>query len=210
VVSSPLERSVTALLEGAGNQMWGFTPRLMAPTVRQLGPVGALRWFAANMPRYLLTLRVYGALRTHLVGTVISLLNGCPYCTYGEAYAFQLIYLRDSGRLFPLDEFEMGELCGQSPASIRRRLVAALQLAGMHAEVPVLDRVIELTLGPDQRPSEPEEIRLAHLVRMLSTMNAISMRNGMPRAAGAAMDPVNKDSALKLLYAGLRNTAPCT
>lgn len=95
MVSSPLERGVTAMLEGAGNQMWGFTPRLMAPAVRQLGPLGALRWFAANMPRYLLTLRAYGGLRTHLIGAVISLLNGCPYCTHGEGYAFQLIYLRE-------------------------------------------------------------------------------------------------------------------
>lgn len=209
MVSSPLERGVTAMLEGAGNQMWGFTPRLMAPAVRQLGPLGALRWFAANMPRYLLTLRAYGGLRTHLIGAVISLLNGCPYCTHGEAYAFQLIYLRERGRLFPLDEHELGQLCGQPSAFVRRRLVEALELAGLQSEVPVLDRVIELTVGPDQRPSEPEEIRLAHLVRMLSRMNAIGMSNRMPKAPGEAMDPVNKDGAPKLRYVGLRG-APCT
>lgn len=207
MVSSPLERGVTALLEGAGNQMWGFTPRLMAPAVRQLGPLGALRWFTANMPRYLLTLRAYGALRTHFVGAVISLLNGCPYCTYGEAYAFQLVYLRETGRLFPLDEHGMGELCGQPPAFVRKRLADALELAGLHGELTVLDRVIELTVGPDQRPTERDEIRLAHLVRMLSTMNSISMRDGIPKVPGEAMDTVNKDNALKLLYAALRRVA---
>ncbi len=204
MVSSLLAPGVTAMLEGLGYQMWGVTPRLMAPTVAQLGPLRALRWFAWNMPRYLRTLRAFGGLRTHLVGAAISLINGCPYCTYGEAYAFQLIHLRERGFLFPLDEHGMGQLCGKPPAVIRNRLVEALQHAGLHAEVPALDRAIELTIAPDLRPTERDDIRLVHLVRMLGSMNSIGIANGVQQASGEALDSVNKDSALKQRYAGLR------
>ncbi len=209
MVSSPLARGVTAMVESLGYQMWGTKPRLMAPTVRQLGPLRALRWFACNMPRYLCTLKVYGGLRTHLIGATVSLINGCPYCTYGEAYACQLIHLRERGFLFPLDEHGMGQLCGKPPAVIRNRLVDALQEAGLHAEVPVLDRAIELTIAPDPRPTERDDIRLGHLVRMLGSMNSIGITNGVQQASGEALDPVNKDGALKRRYTGLR-AAPCT
>lgn len=204
MVSSPLERGVTALLERAGSLMWGFPPRLMGPAVKQLGALRVLRWFAWNMPRYLRTLRVFGGLRTHLVGATISLINGCPHCTYGDAYAFQLIHLHERGSVFPLDEHEMGELCGQAPAVIRHRLTDALQRAGLHAEIPTLDRTIALTLGQDRRPTEPDDIRLAHLVRMLGVLNAVGTNNGVARVFDEAHDPVNKNVKLKHRYAGLR------
>lgn len=205
MIASPLERGVTAVLESGGHRLWGVTPRLMAPAVRQLGPLRALRWFAWNMPRYLRTLTVFGGLRTHLVGTAISLINGCPYCTYGEAYAFQLIHLRDRGFLFPLDEHAMGHLCGRPPAVIRSSLVDALQRAGLHGEVPVLDRTIALAAGgDDQRPTEPDDVRLAHLVGMLGVLNSVGVTYQVRKASGEALDPVNKDCALKRRYARLR------
>ncbi len=179
-------------------------PRLMAPAVRQLGPLRALRWFAWNMPLYLRTLTVFGGLRTHLVGAAISLINGCPYCIYGEAYAFQLIHLRDRGFLFPLDEHAMGQLCGQSPAVIRNCLVDALQQAGLHGEVPVLDRTIALAAGDDRRPTEPDDVRLAHLVGMLGVLNSVGVTYQVRKASGEALDPVNKEGPLKRRYARLR------
>jgi hypothetical protein len=195
------------MLERLGNLMWGCTPRVMGPVVRQFGPARAVLWFCANMPRYLLTLRAFGGLRTHLVGTAISLIYGCPYCSYGEAYAFQLIHLRDRGKLFPLDEDEMGKLCGKPPAAIRHCLVSALRASGLHNEVPIVERTIALAAGADLRPTEPDEIRLAHLVRMLSVLNAAGIAESIDRVPGEALDPVNKDSGLKGEYAALRATA---
>lgn len=34
----PLAQSATAMLEGIGQRLWGFPPRLMAPIVSYLGP----------------------------------------------------------------------------------------------------------------------------------------------------------------------------
>jgi len=205
MASSGLERGVTALLEGVGKRLWGFPPRLMAPIVEQLGPVRALRWFFWNMPRYERTLKTFGGVRTHLLCVAISLMNGCPYCTFGHAYALELVYLRDHGRLFPLDEHAIGMLLGLAPAAVRRRLVAAVQGAGLHAEVRWLDRAIMLAIGEDHRPSDRDDVGIAHLVRMFGVLNAVGIAS--KAAPDEAHDPLNKDRVLKLRYAGLRAAA---
>lgn len=199
---SPSRRVATAVLEGAGTRLWGFPPQLMAPIVRELGPLRALGWFVRNMPRYERTLAALGGLRTHLLCVAISLINGCPYCTYGHAYAFQLIHLHERGCLFPLSEQAMGELCGLAPASIRHELVDALRRAGLEAEVPAVERVIELSIGHGLRPTAPNDVRLAHLVRMFAVLNSVGIKSRT--APDEAHDPINKNSALKQLYAGLR------
>ncbi|MDQ3577354.1 MAG: hypothetical protein M3443_07070 [Actinomycetota bacterium] len=202
MVTSARERGATAVLEGIGNRLWGFPPKLMAPIVRQLGPLRALRWFLWNMPRYERTLKAFGGLRTHLLSTTISVINGCPYCTFGHAYAFQLVHLRERGYLFPLDEHAIGQLRGSAPAVIRDHLVDALQRVNLHGEVPWLDRTIALTLGAEPRRDEPDDARLAHLVRMFGVLNSVGIAS--QTAPDEAHDPVNRNRPLKQLYAGLR------
>lgn len=201
-----LERRVTAVLEGIGERLWGFPPRLMAPITEQLGPLRALRWFLWNMPRYERTLKVHGGLRTHLMAIAVSLVNGCSYCTFGHGYAFQLIYLRDHGRLFPLDEYELGKLLGQRPGVIRGRLVEALRCAGLHGEIRWLDRAVALATG-DARPTDPDEVRVAHLVRMFRVLNSVGITRGVD--PDEAHDPTNKDDDLRLRYDRLRESAIC-
>lgn len=205
MVSSALERGVTAVLEGVGKRLWGFPPRLMAPIVAQLGPIRALRWFVWNLPRYKRTLKAFGGVRTHLLCVAISLINGCPYCTFGHAYAFELAYLRDHGRLFPLGEHAIGTLRGLAPAMIRHRLVDALRCAGLHTEVRWLDRTIVLALAEDQRPTDRDDVHIAHLVRMFGVLNSVGIASRT--APDEAHSPLNKDDALKLRYARLRAAA---
>ncbi|MGH3568827.1 MAG: hypothetical protein ACRDRH_22935 [Pseudonocardia sp.] len=205
MVRSALGHGVTAMLEGAGNRLWGFPPRLMAPIVGQLGPLRALWWFVWNMPRYERTLKSFGGVRTHLLCVTISLINGCPYCTFGHAYALELAYLRDHGRLFPLGEHAIGSLLGLTPAMIRHRLVTAMKLAGLHVEVRWLDRTIMLALAEDQRPTDRDDVRIAHLVRMFGVLNSVGIASRP--APDEAHDPLNKDSDLKLRYANLRAAA---
>ncbi|MGI9001428.1 MAG: hypothetical protein ACR2GH_07145 [Pseudonocardia sp.] len=157
------------------------------------------------MPRYERTLKILGGLRTHLLGTAISLINGCSHCTYADVYAFQLIYLRERGAVFPLDEHEVGQLCGQAPAVIRNHLIKALKQADLYSEVWWLNRTIELTLAEDRRPTEADDIRLAHLVRMIGVLNSVGIASQTP--PDEAHDRVNRDDALKLRYAGLRASA---
>ncbi len=198
---SPLERGITAALERAGESMWGFRPRLMGPTVRQLGPLRALRWFGWNMPRYEQTLKAFGGLRTHLLSTTTSLVRGCAYCSFGHAYAFELIYLREHGVLFPLDEYAITGLCTLDPVVIRDRLADALHEAGLGGEVAWLDRMLELQAG-SREPRDRDDMRVGHLIRMFAVLNACGIAGDV--TPDQAHDPTNKDRALKHRYLLLR------
>ena len=174
----------------------------MQPIVAQLGPLSAVRWFAWNMRRYERTLRTHGAVRTHLLCLAISVINGCEYCTSSYAYALELAYLHEHGRLFPLDEHAIDTLRGQPPATIRHSLTVAAQDAGLRTDVRWLDRAITLTLIHDQRATDPDDMRIAHLVRMFSRLNSIADASGIE--PDEAPTPLNKNKALKLRYAALR------
>ncbi len=200
-LARPGGRLAVAVLERIGRSLWGFPPNLMAPIVAQLGPLRSVCWFVANMPRYERTLGVLGGFRTHLLCVAISLVNGCAYCTYGHAYAMQLIYFRDRGELFPIDEYEIGALVGGRRPDIRDFLVAALERAGKHSEVLALDRTLTMLAG-DEPPVDRTEERMAHLVRMFGTLNSVGIASRAP--LDEAHDPLNKDVLLKRCYTILR------
>lgn len=200
-----LRRCATAMLEAIGERRWGYPPRLMAPAVAQLGPVGALRWFAWNMPRYERTIRTLGEVRTHLLCLAISLVNDCEYCTHAYAYALELAYLDNHGRLFPLGARTIGALRGLPPAVIRHSLVEATQRAGLHVDARWLDRTIEMTITADRRPTDPDDVRIAHLVRMFSRLNAIAIAGRI--TPDEAPTRLNKDQALKMRYLTMRGGA---
>ncbi len=172
----------------------------MPEIVERLGPVGALRWFAVHMPRYERTRGTFGALRTHLLGLEISLLNGCPYCTFGHAYAFELLYLEATGRLFPLDEHAIVGLQGTSEALLQRVLSEALERADLREEVPWLQNLLQLRNG--KPPSTDADRRISHLLEMFGVLNACGISGRVD--PDEAHDPINKDTALKARYTALR------
>jgi alkylhydroperoxidase family enzyme len=198
-----LDRLAVRLLEGLGRQLWGFPPRLMAPIVAELGAVEAVSWFARNMPRYERTLRVLGPLRTHLACTAISLYNGCRYCSYGHAYAAELVYLRERGTVFPVDAHTMAGWTGLEPGELRQRMVEALEQADLHGEVLWVDRTLALASGA-QRPVDAQEARVAHLVAMFEVLNAIGKAGDVE--PDEAHDPVNKNAQLKARNSELRRS----
>ncbi|SDF73694.1 hypothetical protein [Pseudonocardia oroxyli] len=200
-----LDRAVTAFLQAGCRMMWGFSPRMIPHIVAAMGPWGALRWFAANMPRYLVTLQVLGGQRTHLAGMVVSLHNGCLYCAYGHGYALELLYLRDRDRLFPLDARTLESWIGLSSRELADRVQDVLRTAGMHAEAVWADTTVALVRG-EQQPVDAAEHRLAHLVRMFGTINRIAVEAGC-HAPDEAQNPVNKDLAVKKRNAELRATS---
>lgn len=183
-------------------QMWGFTPRVIAGVVQDKGSFRSLLWFAANMPRYLMTMRVLGPVRTHLACATISLYNSCVYCAFGQTYALELIYLRDTGRLFPLDVRQLSGWMHLDSHQLRSRLRAVLREAGLHTEALWVDRTLSFLVG-DQQPIDDAEVRLAHLVRMINEMNRVA--NAMEAEPDGAQNPINKDVALKARHAELRN-----
>jgi len=195
-------RLVISMMEGCCRQLWGFSPAMIASIVQDKGPLGSLAWFAVNMPRYLITMHVLGPVRTHLACATISLYNGCIYCAFGQAYALELIYLRDTGRLFPLDVRLLSGWLHLEPRHLGARLRAVLREAGLHTELSWVDLTLAFAAG-EQQPIDQAEVRLAHLVRMIGEMNRISIASEV--APDGAHDSINKDVALKARHAALRH-----
>jgi hypothetical protein len=195
-------RFVAGTVGACCRQMWGFTPQVIAGVVQDKGSFRALVWFAANMPRYLMTMRVLGPVRTHLACATISLYNSCVYCAFGQTYALELIYLRDTGRLFPLDVRLLSEWLHLEPRQLGSRLRVVLREAGLHTEALWVDRTLSFLVG-EQQPIDEAEARLAHLVRMINEMNRVA--NAMAAEPDGAQDPINKDVALKARHAELRD-----
>ncbi len=194
------ERLTTSLLENLPRLWWGFRPSLVPDIVAERGSWGAVKWFVKTMPRFQWSLTVDGPLRTQLLCTAISMLNSCPYCTYGHAYAFQLHYFRLRGRLFPADEQDMLAWQRDGEETVTERLREALWKADLALEIPVFERLLELRGGA--APETAEDRRIQHLLSMLGILNACALRN--PPALDEAHDPINRDVALKRRYAEAR------
>ncbi len=199
-----LDRFAVRVLEWLGQQLWGFRPRLMGPIVHQMGAVKALGWFVRNMPRYERTLRVLGPLRTHMAATLVSLYNGCRYCSFGHLYAVELIHLEQRGELFPLDARSVPDWIGLRPAELRRRMVDVLQQADLHGEALWVDRTLALASG-SQRPVDAPEARIAHLVSMFRVLNDAGIAGDVE--PDEAHDPLNKDVRLKARHHELRGVS---
>jgi hypothetical protein len=203
-VGTFIERTATRILEGIGTRLWGFAPRLMATIVAEKGAGPALGWFVQNMPRYERTLAAFGPIRTHILCAYVSLLRGCPYCTFGHALALELHYLKERDRLFPLDEQAIVALARLDPGVARQRLGAVLEEAALGEECAFLDRMKAALDGKIERP-EGDDARIVHLVEMFAVLNACGIKGDVE--PDEAHDPINKDKALKERYAAMRANA---
>lgn len=194
------KQHVVRMLHAGCKMLWGFPPNMIPLVVESKGSWGALRWFLANMPRFLDTMRVLGPVRVHLACVVISLRNGCLYCAYGHVYALELLHLRDRGRLFPLDARHMESWMGLDDHTLQQGFRRVLAEAGLHVEALWVDRVLALAAGT--LPMDAAEARLAHVVRMVTEMNAVAVAGGAE--LDEAHDPVNKNALVKAEHAALR------
>lgn len=200
-MTGPLEKLVAWVLGQIGRRLWGFAPVLMPRIVERLGPVGALRWMARNMPVYERTLKEMGPIRCHLACVVASLLNGCSYCAYGHARPIQLYYFRDRGALFPLDEHELIALSHLEDRELNTRLEQALEAAGMREEIALFRRLRALKFG-EAAPESEEDRRLLHLLQMFDVLNSCGIDRLVPW--DDAHDPVYRDKELQARYAQAR------
>jgi hypothetical protein len=192
-------------LEALCTAMWGFPPRIIGLVVDHMGPLRAIGWFGAHMPRFLVSRVVLGPVRVHLACIVVSLRNGCGYCAYGHVYALELLYLHQHGRLFPIDATALDEWYGLDARTLRVRLRSALAAAGLHKEAIWVDRMVALAEGT-QTPVDAAEARLAHVIRMADTASRIAA--AADAAPDEAHDPINKDAAVKARHAALRSAMP--
>jgi alkylhydroperoxidase family enzyme len=195
-----LERVAVRLLEAFTRQHWGYPAKIVPYLVAELGPVRAVRWVLRTRRHHERAVRTLGPLRTHLACATISMLNGCRYCTHGHALAVELHHLHKSDRLFPVDAATMTGWTGLPRAELRSKLRDALMRADLHLELIWVDRALGLADGG--RPIDAEEARVAQLVSIMQTLNAVSIA-GDPELDGAH-DPLNKDARLKTRLATMR------
>ncbi len=198
------ERAATGVLRVLTGRLWGFHPNLMPEIVQRLGAGGALAWFAKNMPRYEKTMKLLGPRRTHLLCLETSLLNGCGYCVFGHAYAFQLYYFKEREALFPLDEHQIVGLRRLPDVEVRAALESAFAQAGMPEETAALAKLWALRLD-GAVADDDEGRRMLHLIEMFNVLNYCGVDSAS--SADEAHDPINKDEELRARYAEARLTA---
>ncbi len=191
----------TAALEQVGQTLWGFKPNLMSDIVDQHGAVTSVSWFARNMPGYERILKQWGPVRTHLVASITSAMTGCPYCTYGHAYALELHYFKERGELMSVDEREIESWCGQDEAAVVDQFRRLLVDSDLSDELGILDRVVELRLGQPATESV-DDTNISHLLKMFEFLNSCGIT--ARTESDAAHDPINKDAELRDRYAQQR------
>jgi hypothetical protein len=200
VTQGLLHRGATRILVEISRRKWGVTAVLMPSIVDRLGPLGALRWIAANMPKYEASLVEMGPVRAHLMCMLASLLNGCPYCAYAHGRAFELYYFEKFKRLFPLDEHRLIGLSELTDDEQRAELARALDAADLHDEIALFDRLYALKLlGEEPRP---EDHHIVHAIKMFDVLNYCAIDS--QAAVDEAHDRVNMDTDLKRRYAAAR------
>ena len=199
----------TFLLEKLGQHLWGFKPRLMAHLVNKKGSATSLSWFARNMPAYQRILKTWGPTRTHLVSMTTSLINGCPYSTFGHAYSVQLHYLKNTGKLFPLSDEAILSMTTLPRDQIIEQLCTALRAADLQEEIPIVCRTNELmpnaNIAGNPVNSNPYDKNILKLVSMFAELDSFGVVNTVE--PDEAHDPINKNAELKVRYEQLRGSA---
>lgn len=196
------QRIAVNILESIGSHLWGFKPNMMRHFVLEYGALKSVIWFVKHMPKYEKILKNWGPVRTHLVSTVLSTLQGCAYCTYGHAYALQLHYFKQSNTLFPLDESAMIELHTLPEDEVFKRLRDALTEANLDDEIELLNKISVIREQVPAGKQSQEDEYLLHLVSMFSVLNYCGIKRQV--TPDEAHDPINKDKPLRERYAVAR------
>jgi hypothetical protein len=195
-----IERAVTWFVTAIGRYKWGWASVIMPAIVENLGPLPALAWIARNMPEYERAIADLGPARANFVFCAASMLNGCAYCTYAHGRAFELYYFAEHGKLFPLDEHDLVSLSALPDDQAAPRLEAALEEAGLGAEIATYRRLFALKL--EAAEPRPDDRYLLHAIQMFDVLNRCAIESRL--AIDDAHDRVYKDGALKRRYAEAR------
>ena len=190
-----------AILETVSRSKWGLNANLIGDIVERHGARASLTWLASNMVTYVKILRSWGPLRTHLLAVAISASNGCGYCTYGQAYAYQLHWFEQFDELFPLDEYEMTALGTLDQAGVIGALDAALAHEGgrrADEERYWLTRLVSVLDEPGLATGGRGDEWITHLIEMFDFLSNCGIE--AQTAPDEAHDPINKDLVLRSRY----------
>jgi len=200
-VKSSINRFTTWFVSLYPRKKWGLAENILSKyLVENLGPLGALRWTMQNGPRADRTVKEWGGMRANLLFAMASLLNGCSYCLFAHARAFELYYFEKHDKLFPLDQHDFLSLIPLTDQASRERLEQALTAAGLSSEIETFRRLYALKLeGATPRPGDEN---LVHAIQMYDMLNYCSIEGQIE--LDDAHDIINKNQELKTRYAAAR------
>jgi hypothetical protein len=196
-------RTTQRLFTIVSRRMWGVGALILPQLVEQFGPVEAVRWFARNLPPYERAIKDLGGMRTNFICCAASLFNGCAYCTYACAYAFELYYFKEKDRLFPLDDQQFLSLIQLTDGQAHEELDLALDEAGLPEEKEILRRIYAIKL--EGAAPGPDDGFLVHAIQMFDDLNFCSLDGQL--SVDEAHDRINREDDLKERYAKARLAA---
>lgn len=207
-------KGAVVILEGIGNHLWGFKPNIMKQIVSEHGHFGSLKWFINNMPFFEATLKRVGGYRVNLIAAQVSALNGCPYCTFGHAYAWQLYYFKKNKKCFPIDEMEIKGYCGKGQEYVVQKFRDMFDSDQFKTERNDFERTLTILnrklnnrndngdINTTKNDSDHDDLLsnqdISHLIDMFIYLNTCSINGNTPH--DQAHDPINKDLNLRKEY----------
>lgn len=142
-----LERTVALLMETMSQRMAGFSPPFIREVVHAYGIRGAFRRLSLMADVVTQLEQELGMCEAHVLVGYASLWNGCYYCALGHLYISNLIYFRDTGELYPLDERVVATWLDGRDGEILERTQNALVGEAHSTLRSLLARQVELKWG---------------------------------------------------------------
>ncbi len=155
---SLVERMVASALEMFSRRFVGFAPPFLREVVQTYGVRGALRRMAEMNEVVVQLEREFGMCDAHVLIGYASLWNGCLYCALGHLYISNLVYFRDTGKLYPLAENEVATWGGWSDTEILASTLARLEGDAFKDLRELLARQVDLKWGRTTAEGRTDEL----------------------------------------------------
>ena len=154
-----------------------------------------------HLLQYERIIQEWGPLKTNLVASVVSNLNGSIENAKSHSRAFQLHFLAQTEGVFALDDADVLILFELRPGDMVEKLAEALLEANLPDEAEILRRSFELYVYP-QKASGYIDGKAVHLIKLLNARDGAKCASSVLK--DQYEDPILYDPDLKRRYAELR------
>jgi len=145
-------------MEVLSRRMAGFSPPFIREVIHAYGIRGAFRRLSLMNDVVTQLERELGMCEAHVLVGYASLWNGCYYCALGHLFISNLVYFRESGNLYPLDERAVATWLDGRDGEILERTQNALA-GDAHANLRnLLARQVDLKWGRANVESRTDEL----------------------------------------------------
>jgi len=198
------QRAAKFIITKVINNLWGFTPSLMMELIERKGGMGSLFFVMKNMTHYESISKKMGPIPINILTTNISILNGCPYCIYGHALAFNLYYFEKYNELFKWDEKDFEKMARLSEEEKITNILSIYQEKRINHLLPHFETQLKLRAGA--KPKNQEEKNIKFINTLYDYLNACGIESNLD--PDEAHDPRNKNKALIEKYHQARKLQP--